>query len=81
MGAFGAALIAKKDMTKPCDNFAKRAVADLSINTSVTRCRGCSNNCLVTVTALEIMKDLSPADVKRALANDWQKRASQSVLI
>lgn len=51
MGAFGAALIAKEryEPGHVTTLLSEKQLADLNINTSVTRCRGCSNNCLLTV--------------------------------
>lgn len=51
MGAFGAATIAKEsyDISKQTSLLSYEELEQLKITTTRTRCKGCSNNCLLTV--------------------------------
>lgn len=51
MGAFGAAVIAKEnyDISKQTSLLSYEELEQLKITTTRTRCKGCSNNCLLTV--------------------------------
>lgn len=55
MGAFGAALIAKERYEElPADQRTSRMLSfdemiDLEFKTTLTRCKGCTNNCLLTI--------------------------------
>lgn len=51
MGAFGAAVIAREDydISKQTSLLSYEELEQLKITTTRTRCKGCSNNCLLTV--------------------------------
>lgn len=51
MGAFGAALLAQKAWREGMNSslIAKDKLDSFSVNTEIKRCRGCTNNCLLTV--------------------------------
>ena len=51
MGAFGAALIAREryDASKTSSMLSIEEILELTFETSLTRCRGCTNNCLLTI--------------------------------
>lgn len=50
MGAFGAALIAKENYTGGESKLLKEdELEDFDVETSTTRCKGCENNCLLTI--------------------------------
>ncbi len=49
MGAFGAAILAKERADAQPSLLSKKALQDLKISTSLTRCKGCVNNCLLTI--------------------------------
>ncbi len=50
MGAFGAALIAKEHYTgQPTSMLSPHEITNLQYTTSARRCKGCSNNCMLTV--------------------------------
>ncbi|HBG08629.1 MAG TPA: 2-hydroxyglutaryl-CoA dehydratase, partial [Firmicutes bacterium] len=51
MGAFGAALIAKERYVEGYSStlLDRQALQELSLETQHTRCRGCGNNCLLTI--------------------------------
>ena len=51
MGAFGAALIARErfDASKETSMLPLDKIIDLKYTTSMTRCKGCTNNCVLTV--------------------------------
>ena len=51
MGAFGAALIAKEnyDSNKKSTLYGLEELENLHVDTKLTRCRGCSNNCFLTI--------------------------------
>ncbi len=50
MGAFGAALIAKSRYKgQPCTMMSFEEILNLSYKTTTTRCKGCSNNCMLTI--------------------------------
>ena len=50
MGAFGAALIARKNYCGQQTNMLSlEEIENLSFTTSTTRCGGCSNNCMLTI--------------------------------
>ncbi len=49
MGAFGAALIARENAAQTSSLLSSEEVATFSVENSVTRCKGCSNHCLLTV--------------------------------
>lgn len=51
MGAFGAALIARERYAEGCQStlLDREALEALSVETKLTRCKGCSNNCLLTI--------------------------------
>lgn len=50
MGAFGAALIAKENYNGGESSLLKRdELEDFDVETSTTRCKGCENNCLLTI--------------------------------
>ncbi len=51
MGAFGAALLAKERFQEGYEStvLSKEKIQDLSFRTKHTRCKGCSNNCLLTI--------------------------------
>ena len=51
MGAFGAALIARERCGEEHRStlLDRQALAELSLETQHTRCRGCANNCLLTI--------------------------------
>lgn len=51
MGAFGAAVIAKEKYTEGESStiITAEALENLSVTASLTRCKGCSNNCLLTI--------------------------------
>lgn len=54
MGAFGAALIAKKRSPKHGASILKRTEAqDFRADAKTSRCRGCANSCLLTVTTFQ----------------------------
>ena len=72
MGAFGAALIAKK---RHCPHTATsligpEAVAAFSTKTATARCKQCSNNCLLTVTTF--------ADKRRFISGNRCERGAQT---
>ncbi len=51
MGAFGAALIAReRAKDTPCDIITKEELESFSYNGNLIRCKGCSNQCRLTVT-------------------------------
>lgn len=49
MGAFGAALLARENAAPASSLLSREEVAAFSVESSVTRCKGCSNHCLLTV--------------------------------
>ncbi|MBQ3601307.1 MAG: 2-hydroxyacyl-CoA dehydratase, partial [Lachnospiraceae bacterium] len=51
MGAFGAALIAREhyDKTQETTTLPIEKINELKFDTSMTRCKGCTNNCLLTI--------------------------------
>ena len=51
MGAFGAALVSKEKYTEDLKTeiLSNEELDSLSVETNVTRCRGCSNKCLLTI--------------------------------
>ena len=51
MGAFGAALIAREryDSSKESTMLSLEKIKELKFDTSMTHCKGCTNNCLLTV--------------------------------
>ena len=51
MGAFGAALLAKENQKKDKVSgiLNKDEIRNLKLETNTTKCRGCSNNCLLTI--------------------------------
>ncbi len=51
MGAFGAAVIAKEnfDVSKQTSLLSYEQLEQLKVNTSKARCKGCNNNCLLTI--------------------------------
>ena len=50
MGAFGAALIAReKWQGEPTTLLTRQQMNEMTVNTSLIRCGGCTNNCLLTV--------------------------------
>ena len=51
MGAFGAALIAREryDASKQSSMLPMSKILTLKYSTSMTRCKGCTNNCLLTI--------------------------------
>ncbi len=50
MGAFGAALIARKHYKgNPSTMLTIQQINDLKFETSMTRCKGCTNHCLLTI--------------------------------
>ncbi len=51
MGAFGAALIAREryDSSKESSMLSLEKIKELQFDTSMTHCKGCTNNCLLTV--------------------------------
>jgi len=55
MGAFGAALIAREryDGSKKTSMMALDKIVDLQYETSMTRCKGCTNHCVLTVNRFE----------------------------
>ncbi len=55
MGAFGAALIARErhDCSKKTSMMALDKIVSLQYETSMTRCKGCTNHCVLTVNRFE----------------------------
>ena len=50
MGAFGAALIARKHFTgTPTTMLSMEQLRELTFHTDMTRCKGCTNHCLLTI--------------------------------
>lgn len=50
MGAFGAALLAREHYTgQPTTLLSEKDLEELKFETSMTRCQGCTNHCLLTV--------------------------------
>ena len=51
MGAFGAALVAREryDASKTTTMLPIKDILSLTFDTSLTRCKGCTNNCLLTI--------------------------------
>ena len=77
MGAFGAALIAKERYhmggEQPSSMLPLDKIISLKYTTSMGRCKGCNNNCVLTINQLEAAGALSPATAASA---DWDlKRA------
>ena len=77
MGAFGAALIAKERYTAgtktsmlPCQR-----ILSLSYETSMTRCKGCNNHCLLTVNTFDDgRKFISGNRCERGLGQEVKKK-------
>lgn len=50
MGAFGAALLAKNRYNgQPCSMMSLEEILNLTYTSTTTRCKGCSNNCMLTI--------------------------------
>jgi len=70
MGAFGAALIAKEKYREdnrtgnPSTLLSKDELLAQKVNTSHSRCKACSNNCLLTINHFQNGEDTNSPDVK-----------------
>lgn len=72
MGAYGAALIAAEKYQEGQEStlVAKEALGDFAVNTSLKRCGGCSNNCLLTINTF--------ADGKKFISGNRCERGAES---
>ena len=75
MGAFGAALIAREhyEEGETSSMLSLQDIIELKFESSMTRCKGCTNHCLLTITALPVAVSLCPVtDVNVVLAKKRQ---------